>query len=44
MPKTRKLIKSIIQETNIDEIKFSVEDEYWVKPSKTYNYGGNLLK
>lgn len=43
MPKTRKLIREIIQEVNIDEIKFSKEDIYWTRTAKNYNYGGNLF-
>lgn len=36
----KKKIKEFLQNINIDEVKLSVEDSYWVKLNKSYNWGG----
>jgi hypothetical protein len=33
----------ILKDINIDEVKLSVEDKYWVKLNKSYNFGGNNI-
>jgi len=43
-PKIKKLVVNILMEINIDEIKFSKEDIYWVNEFGKYNYFGKTLE
>ncbi len=43
-PKTKKLVKDIFKEINIDEIKLSKEDIYWTNQLDIYNYRGMTMQ
>jgi hypothetical protein len=43
-PKIKKLVVGILMDINIDEIKFSKEDIYWVNEFGKYNYFGKTLE
>jgi len=44
-PKTRKLIRDILKELNLNELRFSVEDDYWINQNRAdYKFKGLSLE